>query len=238
MSYSSHSAGRISIAQDLFTEDLVVHLLQAEEALRKSYAVQELYRAVRDHQAQGILPREMLHAEHALGGLQSSYWHRRSQTYVLEDDLQRLILRQHGVQDVLLRLRAHSAQAVHVSSADLESSASRCWGQLYLSDPDAKDIRNVEKHLHSDALLEQYRHALQHFVHLPRVKQAAFYLRNNIMVPGYQVGDNVDPNIPLFTYSVDGNLDSKNTLCTIGDLFRKALAAGKQRLVLLAGSIT
>lgn len=216
----SSSSARLELAGDLFSEELVIHLLQSEEALRKSLAVQELYRGVRQRQEAGLFPGELLAVDKIVNALEKSYHLRRTETYVLEDDLQRLVLLMHGVSDIRLRLQ-------------IDAKTPTDWT---LSDPTAEPL--VQEHLHSDALLKQWRDLMLTYVQRPAVKQAAFYLKNNIMVPGYQVGDAIDTSIPLYTYSLGGVEDKSNTLCTIQGLLQLAHAAGKRRLVLLAGSIT
>jgi len=219
-SSSSSSSTRLELASDLFTEELVVHLLQSEEALRKSLAVHELYRGVRHRQVAGIFPNEFLPVDKAVDAMEKSYHLRRTETYVLEDDLQRLVLLLHGVSDMRLRLQ-------------IDAKTPTDWT---LSDPTTK--LSVQEHLNSDALLKQWRDLMLTYVLRPAVKQAAFYLKNNIMVPGYQVGDAIDTSIPLYIFSQGGVEDQSNSLCTIQGLLQMAHAAGKRRLVLLAGSIT
>jgi len=216
----SSTTSRLELAEDLFTEALVVHLLQSEQELRKSLAVQELYRGVRARQHTRHLPRELLPVEKAFETLGQSYQIRRTQTYLLEDDLQRLVLLMHGVADMRIRLQ-------------IDATDESCWT---LSDPQTES--SVEEHLNSDALLKQFRNIMKAFVGRPAVRQAAFYLKNNIMVPGYQIGDVVDTSIPLYTYSVAGIADESHALLTLRDLLQMARDAGKRRLVLLAGSIT
>jgi len=223
MSASSTRTGTVShleLAEDLFTEELVVHLLHSEEVLRKSSAVQELYRGVRERQRTGLLPGELLSVEKTADALVKSYQFRRTSTYVLEDDLQRLVLVMHGVPDVRIRLQ--------IGAEDPSN-----WT---LSDPQTESL--VAEHLNSDALLKQFRSIMKTYIHRPNVKQAAFYLKNNIMVPGYQVGEVVDISIPLYTYSVAGVEDERHTSRTLGELLQMAHKARKRRLVILAGSIT
>jgi len=85
------------------------------------------------------------------------------------------------------------------------------------------------QHVHSRSLAE-WRMALSAYSHVPSVRQSAFFLRNNIMVPGAPVGAVCDRSLPLFT------LSSGEEKC-LGNYIDQAASAGK-KLVIFAGSLT
>jgi hypothetical protein len=271
---------RLCLAEDLFSEQLLIHLLQSEEQLRKSPAIQDLYRRVRVAQSKGSasFPSERYDTATMADIMQCAPDDRRRSTYLLEDDLQRLILHMHGVPGMRIRLYADERGELHVRDAAVPASPGPTVDNAQVADvavaeagagadvpgaiedtlqgaQEAKAVTplngqsqtdrdqadpDAEAERFSEGLLAQYRAVAQRYVGLPAVRKAAFFLRNNIMVPGYACGDRIDPSIPLYTFAVNGAEVpvAQRTRSTVGNLLQQAKAAGRKRLVILAGSIT
>jgi len=208
-------SNKMELAEHLFTEDLVIHLLTAEEKLRKTTHIQNLYRDVRSQQRKGIIPPETADNMIYMEAFNESHLNATLTSYVLEDDIQRYILQQHGVPNVKIRI-THDDNGLPIID---------------------KTITNDE-HEYSNSILNQYRSIMKKFVLVPTVRKSAFFLRNNIQTIGYQVGALVDQNIPLLVHSNNGIVDEKRTLCTVGDLLNITRQNGKKFLVILSGSIT
>ena len=213
----------VELVPELFTERLMIHLLQSEEALRKKPATQELYRAVRRGQASGIVPPEVA-SSYSFTEVQNSHdTSIRLLSYITEDDIQRYILQLHGVPGMCLRIESDGKGGVRLAKHTLLEQEQ------------------------SDALLDQYREIALSYVKIPAVKQAAFFLRNNIQKPGYDVGTMVDKEIPLVTYSLKGSVGGGSDVIdethpqrqsSVAKLLEMTREAGKQFLVILSGSIT
>ena len=213
-------SGLTVLAENLYTERLVVHLLQAEEALRKTVSVQDLYRNVRAMQMAGAIPPEAELGYTASEVSQSHKVHVRKRTYVLEDDIQRFMLQLHGVPDMKVRLNLDEDGKAYLMNAQEGCS-------------DAELARsNALLDLHRDILTREY-------VLRPAVRQAAFFLRNNIQREGYAIGDTVDVTISLVPFSQDKIVFSQpRNAVTIASLLEKARNIGRDYLVFFSGSIT
>lgn len=84
----AHSDGTVNV--NAITETVAIHLLKAEEALRKLPETQARYAASRC----AISPSQPVVVSNTAGDATKEYW-------VLEDDLQREIMRMHGVRGVI-----------------------------------------------------------------------------------------------------------------------------------------
>ena len=170
---SDNSGNRREIDADAFTEELVIHLLKSEQEYRHGKDIQDLYgKTRRTFEAAGH------NANH------------NYDSYLLEDDIQKLMMIRHGVKEVDVRLRATTTTTTTTTTTINETQF------LYLLQEKDTSI--------SDTLLMQYRQAISRFTHIPAVRAVAFFLRNNIMVRGAEVGSQIPPELPLLTFSSKG----------------------------------
>jgi hypothetical protein len=226
-----------------------MHLVQSEAAYRHQQELQDLYGAIR------LITTDM--------------------EYVLEDDIQKEMVRQYGI-DIPLRIRCQwSAPKTSASTLNeqkenvFECSSGQCQRkatsrvysieQLYIPKKSVEDE-------YADHVLGQYRLCISKHIHDPSVRQKAFFLKNNIVVPGYQIGDIVDtqrvPLVPFANNGVEitvpdsditheskqdhGTTDSVSSSVTtpllsttsLANIIDNAVSLGKQRLIILSGSIT
>lgn len=200
----------------MFTNDLMVHFLKSEEKIRKSMKTQEIYRAVRASQKSGLMPPEVP----SVDVMNSLSARSRTASYVTEDDIQRYMLQLHGVPGLKIRVNLDTDGKAFVNDGNQGYSES----DLAIS----------------NSILDQYRSIALSFVHVPEVRQAAFFLRNNIQTRGYTIGTIVNKSLPLVLHSLQGTeLErEKQSTTTVGNLLISARQSGKDFLVFLCGSIT
>ena len=131
--------------------------------------------------------------------------------YMLEDDIQTLMLIRHGVAEAHVRLRqgvtveegvtggvgvgvGEVGVGTVANSDGSRGSEHTLSGGLFI-------LKDTER---SDELMAQYRHAISRFTHIPAVRKVAFFLRNNIMVRGAEEGSTVPLDLPLVSFASNG----------------------------------
>lgn len=221
---------KLEIDIDQFAQDLksgqAIHLVQSESQYRHQEELQDMYGAIR------MITTDL--------------------EYVLEDDIQKEMVRQYGI-DIPLRIRCQWAPSTPTSTTnetEEEKSVFACGSgtcqkqrkvtskafainQLYIPKKSVDDE-------YADHVMGQYRLGISKHIHDPEVRKKAFFLRNNIVIPGYQIGDIIDTdNVPLVPFAINGveimNNDASTSLAGIID---NAVSKGKERLIILSGSIT
>ena len=226
---------KIELISELFTDELMCHLLESEELLRKTPEMQELYRHIRYAQEVNEIPPEIASSYSAMSNMFISTEESkkdsvaRNRAYVTEDDIQRFLLQSHGVPGIIVRIEFTTHGCDNVGDGRRKASVKVC-----------DKAHTNEQHKQSYDLLDQYREVAMRFVQKPYIRSKAFFLRNNIQKPGYNTGDIVDKSIPFGTYASQGKPEGgdKHKVLTLGDLFQLTRDAKKKHLVILSGSIT